>query len=114
MVLNLLDNAIKHSPAGGTVRLSLQSEAAGYRIVVRDTGTGIPPAVQPHIFERFVRADAARTRGGRRDGAGLGLAIARWVAEAHGGSLALVASGPHGTEFAATLPVTPPFQAPPV
>jgi heavy metal sensor kinase len=107
MVLNLLDNAIKHSPVGGTVFLSLRSEVTGYRIVVRDTGAGIPPAVQPHIFERFVRADAARTRGGRRDGAGLGLAIARWVAEAHGGSLSLVASGPQGTEFAATLPIAP-------
>lgn len=107
MVLNLLDNAIKHSPAGGMVRISLRRESADYGIVIRDTGEGIPPEVQPHIFERFVRADAARTRGGRRDGAGLGLAIARWIAEAHGGSLDLVKSGPCGTEFAASLPVSP-------
>lgn len=104
MVLNLLDNAIKHSHTGGTVRLSLRRTAGEYRIRVRDAGDGIPPEVQPHIFERFVRADMARTGGGRRSGAGLGLAIARWVAEAHGGRLDLTGTGPEGTEFGATFP----------
>jgi signal transduction histidine kinase len=67
---------------------------------VADTGHGIPPAEQEHIFERFVRLDPARHAGG----AGLGLAIARWIAEAHGGTLRLARSGPDGSEFVAELP----------
>ena len=109
LVLNLLDNAIKFSPAGGAVTVRLDRSGAVYRLEVEDTGPGVPPDLQPRIFDRFVRADAAR---GHDDdsltaGAGLGLAIARWIAEAHGGCLSLARSGPGGSVFVLTLPGSP-------
>jgi two-component system OmpR family sensor kinase len=106
MVLNLLDNAIKHTPAGGEVRLSLRLEEAKYLITVTDTGGGIPPEAQPNIFERFYRADKARARAqaGNGSGAGLGLAISRWIAEAHEGDLDLERSDETGSTFVASLP----------
>jgi two-component system, OmpR family, sensor kinase len=122
LLLNLLDNAIKHSPTGGTVTLSLARVADEYWIGVADEGPGIPPEAQAQIFERFFRLDKTRSRDGSTDtgGAGLGLAIARWIAEAHGGRLDLVRSSDAGTEFQVTLPVpsdgnaaTPPAAAVP-
>ena len=106
LMLNLLDNAIKHSPPGGTVTLSLVRGARDYRISVADQGPGIPPDAQAQIFDRFFRVDKTRSRTGATDtsGAGLGLAIARWIAEAHGGSLDLAGSTSAGTEFRVTLP----------
>ena len=105
MVQNLLDNALRHSPPGAAVRLTLECAGREYRISVADQGPGIPEEARPRLFERFFRADESRTRGGESaGGAGLGLSIARWVAEAHGGSLDLVRSGPEGTVFAAVLP----------
>ena len=106
VLLNLLDNAIKHSPAGGTVTLSLTRSAHEYHISVADTGSGIPGEAQSQIFERFFRADKTRSRegAGQTSGAGLGLAIGRWITEAHGGRLELVRSGPQGTEFRVSLP----------
>ena len=108
LMLNLLDNAIKHSPAGGTVTLSLTRVAREYWIGVADQGAGIPAEAHTQIFERFFRADRARSRDGTADtsGAGLGLAIARWVAEAHGGRLELVRSDASGSEFQLALPVS--------
>ncbi len=108
VLLNLLDNAIKHSPAGGTVTLALMRSAHEYHITVTDEGAGIPPDAQPHIFERFFRADKARSRssGDATTGAGLGLAIGRWIAEAHGGRLELVRSSSSGTEFLLALPLS--------
>jgi len=105
-VQNLLDNAMRHSPPGATVRLALECIAREYRITVTDQGPGIPADAQPRLFERFFRADGARTRdhAGSAGGAGLGLSIARWAAEAHGGRLDLVRSGPAGTVFAVILP----------
>jgi two-component system OmpR family sensor kinase len=103
MMLNLLDNAAKHTGAGGTVQVTLEVASDGVHITVQDSGGGIPAAARPHIFDRFYRADAARTRAG--GGAGLGLPIARWIAEAHGGSLDLTDTGPRGTTFAAVLPL---------
>jgi signal transduction histidine kinase len=75
-------------------------------LTVADTGEGIPLPEQPHIFERFYRVDKARSRNGTDagSGAGLGLSIARWIAEAHGGRLELVSSDEKGSVFAATLP----------
>lgn len=108
MFLNLLDNAIKHTPPGGIVRASLARQGGHYVIWVSDTGAGIPLEAQSHIFERFYRADKARSRAEAANGgggAGLGLAIARWVAEAHNGSLELVKSDPTGSTFIASLPV---------
>jgi heavy metal sensor kinase len=106
VLLNLLDNAIKHSSAGGTVTLALTRTAHEYHITVADEGAGISAEAQPHIFERFFRADKARSRtdGDATAGAGLGLAIGRWIAEAHGGRLDLVKSSGSGTEFVLALP----------
>lgn len=106
MLLNLLDNAIKHSPHGATVTVTLARTDRGYEMRVVDEGPGIPAEAQPHIFERFFRVDKARSRGERSatSGAGLGLAIARWVALAHGGTLDLTRSGPEGSEFLVVLP----------
>jgi len=107
MVLNLLDNAIKHTLPGGVVRIALERKSTTYAVVVSDTGTGIPLEAQPHIFERFYRVDKARSRaeasavGG---GAGLGLAIAKWTAEAHLGRLELQHSDSRGSTFVASLP----------
>jgi signal transduction histidine kinase len=125
MLLNLLDNAIKHTPAGGGVRVSLNQFEKRCELVVVDTGEGIPVEAQSHIFERFYRADKARSRSdvnpngangadeadeanGAGGGAGLGLSIAQWVAEAHGGTIRLVRSDPTGTVFAVTLPLRQP------
>jgi len=106
LVLNLLDNAIKHSPAGAQVNAGLAADEREYRVWVEDTGPGIPEEVRPHVFERFVRADRSRAREDDTltSGAGLGLAIARWIAEAHGGRLELVRSGPAGSSFELSLP----------
>jgi two-component system, OmpR family, sensor kinase len=109
MLLNLLDNAVKHTPGGGSVSVMLARSEAALTITVSDTGAGIPAEARPHIFERFYRVDKARSRaeaahaGG--GGAGLGLSIARWIAEAHGGSLELRRSeAAVGSTFVASLP----------
>jgi two-component system, OmpR family, sensor kinase len=106
VLLNLLDNAIKHSPAGATVTLSLARRGHEYHISVVDVGPGIPADAQSQIFERFFRADKTRSRegAGETSGAGLGLAIGRWIAEAHDGRLELVRSDARGTEFLVALP----------
>ena len=107
LLLNLLDNAIKYSPNGGNVTLSLKRIGREYRISVTDTGTGIPTEVQSQIFDRFFRVDKARAReeADQTSGAGLGLAIARWIAEAHRGRLELVRSDTRGSEFLVSLPI---------
>ena len=105
LIVNLLDNAIRYTPAGSTVRVDLDQAPVGCALSISDHGPGIPVDVQPHIFERFYRADAARTRReGADGGAGLGLALARWIAEAHGGHLTLARSSEAGTTFTALLP----------
>lgn len=111
LLMILLDNAIKYTPAGGEVRLSLDRDGAGacYRIAVEDTGPGIPSWAAERIFERFFRVDQVRTRTAEDDGgvrgAGLGLPIARFAAEAHGGSVNLDATGAGGSRFVVTLPI---------
>jgi len=112
LLVNLLDNAIKHAPPGSTVDVDLASDAHGHRLRVTDHGPGIPTEARSHVFERFFRADAAHARDtdSETGGAGLGLAIARWVAEAHGGSLSLVTTRAGETVFESWLPrktVTP-------
>ncbi len=110
MLLNLLDNAVKHTPGGGSVRVVLARSNGRLTITVSDTGTGIAEEAQPHIFERFYRVDKARSRAAAAQaggsGAGLGLSIARWIAEAHGGSLELRRSESAGSTFVASLPST--------
>jgi signal transduction histidine kinase len=107
LLLNLLDNAIKYSPAGSTVGMEMSRCDSEYHITVRDAGPGIPENAHDRIFERFFRADAARSTNESTvtSGAGLGLAIARRIAEMHGGRLELVASRPGRTEFRFVLPV---------
>lgn len=102
LTLNLLENAIKHTPSGGRVLLTLRREGDHAVIVVDDSGEGIPLSKRESIFERFVRLDEARDTSG---GAGLGLPIARWIAEVHRGTLSLVSSGPQGSQFVARLPL---------
>ena len=105
LMVNLLDNAVRYSPPRSTVRLDLEQAPGGYTLSVSDHGPGIPAEAQPHIFERFYRADTARARrGGGNGGAGLGLALSRWIAEAHGGHLTLARSSEAGTTFTAFLP----------
>ncbi len=110
MIINLLDNAIKYSPAGGNVRVTCLRRGPQYVLTVADTGSGVPPEAQSHIFERFYRADKARSRtedvdgGDAGSGAGLGLSIARWIAEVHQGQLELLRSDETGSTFVATLP----------
>jgi two-component system OmpR family sensor kinase len=107
LLLNLLDNAIRHSPEGGTVRVVMEDRGETVEVAVVDSGPGIPPEAQSHVFERFFRLDAARSRDGSNltTGAGLGLAIGRRIAEMHGGRLDLTMSQPGRTEFRLTLPV---------
>jgi heavy metal sensor kinase len=110
MLLNLLDNAITHTPSDGQVQLTLAREDGHYRITVTDTGGGIPADAQAHIFERFYQVEQARVRTATShgSGAGLGLAIARWIAQAHHGALTLVHSDATGSVFVATLPAPDP------
>ena len=107
LVLNLLDNAVKFAPAGSAVDVDLSSDDATGVVTVTDAGPGIPVEAQARIFERFYRADAARARvdATATSGAGLGLAIARRIAEAHGGRLELAESRPGRTTFRATVPL---------
>jgi heavy metal sensor kinase len=105
MILNLLDNAIKYTPPGGRVRIELGRADSRYTISIADTGPGIPLDAQPHIFERFYRADKARSRNGETGGggAGLGLSIASWIAEMHGGRITLARSDRQGSTFVISL-----------
>jgi len=107
MILNLLDNAIKYTGDGGRVDISCRATSAGCEVHIIDTGPGIPPELHSRIFERFFRADPARSRSGREGGAGLGLSIALWIAEAHHGRLELVRSDATGSHFAVYLPGPP-------
>jgi two-component system OmpR family sensor kinase len=105
LVINVLDNAIRYSPDGGAVRVALDRSGGTYSLSVSDQGPGIAPEVQPRIFERFYRVDAARTHGGAGDGgAGLGLALAKWIAHVHNGDITLAASSRLGSTFVMTLP----------
>jgi two-component system, OmpR family, sensor kinase len=104
MILNLLDNAIKYAAEGGRVDIGCRVAAVGFEIHITDTGPGIAPELHSRIFERFFRADPARARSGREGGAGLGLSIALWIAEAHHGRLELVRSDAAGSHFAVYLP----------
>jgi len=102
LLLNLVDNAIKYTPPSGHVTISLQSEGGWASIRVEDTGIGIPPEDQARIFQRFYRSAGARLRG--EGGAGLGLCIARSIAEAHGGRIELESTPGRGSTFTVFLP----------
>ena len=104
LLLNLVDNALTYTPPGGHVVLSLYVVEGQARLTVQDTGPGIPPAEVARIFERFYRLDRARSR--RSGGAGLGLAIARWIAEADGGRIGVQSPVGQGSTFTVVLPLS--------
>jgi heavy metal sensor kinase len=106
VVVNLLDNAIKYTPEGGAVSLSVHSTADAAILEVADTGVGIPPGDLQRVFDRFFRADS--TRALHPDGAGLGLAIVKSICNAHGGSVEAESSPGRGTRFTVTLPLAQP------
>jgi signal transduction histidine kinase len=102
LVLNLVDNALKFTPSGGAVAVSVAQERRAVALVVRDTGIGIPADALPHVFERFYRADAARSRS--QDGAGLGLSLVKWIVERHEGTIDVVSNPGHGTTVTVRFP----------
>jgi signal transduction histidine kinase len=101
LFLNVLDNAVKHSPRGTTVHVRGSRDNGAILIRVRDAGSGLPQGAQTRLFQRFYRGDNAQ-----RDGAGLGLAIAQAIAQAHGGSIRASNVDGGGAEFAVRLPIT--------
>ena len=104
LVMTLIDNACKYVDESGRIDVSLSTQGKRVRLSVRNTGVPISPEDLPYVFDRFYRADKARTSGA--GGHGLGLAIAQSIAEEHGGSLEVTSSEADGTEFSATFPVT--------
>ena len=105
LFLNLVTNAIKYTPRGGTVEITVHRDESVVRVAVRDTGIGIAAADLPFVFERFWRADRVRSRASERGGFGLGLAISHWIAQAHGGSLDVQSRLGRGSTFTVTLPL---------
>ncbi|RTK97079.1 MAG: two-component sensor histidine kinase, partial [Lysobacterales bacterium] len=106
VVGNLVDNALRHTPAGGRVEVSWEREGAELALRVADNGAGIAAEHLPRLFERFYRADTARDR--EHGGAGIGLAITRALVEAHGGTISVASAGPGtGAIFTVTLPLAP-------
>ncbi len=106
VIMNLLDNAIRYTHAGGHVQVSLSASASHAQLVVRDTGIGIAPEHLPHIFERFYRADPSRKRTGS-SGTGLGLAIVEWIVRKYAGSVMVSSQVGQGSCFTVVLPLTP-------
>lgn len=112
VLTNLLDNAVKYTPAGGTITVnsrlingtgSTGSSEEGIELTVSDTGIGIPEQDRPRVFERFYRVDKARSR--ELGGTGLGLAIVKHIVEGHGGQVWVEANQPHGSKFVVRLPI---------
>ncbi|GIV65573.1 MAG: two-component sensor histidine kinase [Bellilinea sp.] len=104
VILNLVANAINYTPAGGEVRLSLSKQGGQSCLKVEDTGPGIPPEDLPHIFDRFYRGDPSRKRT-ENSGFGLGLSIAKWIVDHHGGQIEVESQVGKGTRFTVGLPL---------
>ena len=107
MLSNLLDNAIKYTPCGGSVNVSVSENDNQVTLSVKDTGWGISPTDLPRIFERFYRCDQSRSQAG----IGLGLSLARAIARAHGGDITATSTLNHGSTFTVTLPKSLPSDA---
>ena len=103
LFLSILDNALKYTPPGGRVSLELRLENGQAIVEVADTGIGIDAKDLPHVFERFYRADQSRSREVR--GSGLGLSIAKWIAEIHGGAIEANSQPLQGSRFVVHLPL---------
>jgi signal transduction histidine kinase len=104
VIYNLVQNAIRHTPSGGSISLSTQVAPEGVRVEVADTGEGIAPEDLPHIFEQFFRGEKSRSR--ETGGAGLGLAIAKRIVEAHHGRIWVESQVGQGTRFRFVLPAS--------
>lgn len=111
MVSNLVSNAMKFTPAGGEVRVSLRPDAEGVELVVQDTGCGIATDHLPHIFDRFYRVPGRDASGPER-GLGLGLSFVAWIAKAHEGNVRVESTPGQGSRFIVSLPVSAPAQSP--
>src|SRR5215470_17056001 len=103
VIVNLVDNAIKYTPAGGLVGVKIRASNSHAVLEVNDNGVGIPPEALPHIFERFYRVDKARSR--QMGGAGLGLSIIKAIVTAHGGQVRVEGVEGKGSRFLVELPV---------
>jgi signal transduction histidine kinase len=113
LLLNLVTNAIKYTPRGGNVELAVVRKPGDeVAVSVRDTGIGISNADLPHVFDRFWRADRARSRASERGGFGLGLAISQWIVQAHGGTITVQSRLGRGSIFTVILPTTVTASAP--
>ena len=105
MTANLLSNAVKFTPNGGRVQVTLVTGNGDAELSVTDTGCGIPPELQPHVFDRFRTGDGSPTR--THGGLGLGLAIAKHIVDAHGGTIVASSDGAgHGATFSVHLPTS--------
>ena len=106
LFLNLLDNAVKYNRNGGSVSVAGETSNVHYRVQIADSGPGIASSEQPFIFDRFYRSDKSRNRilETETSGAGLGLAIAKWIAEIHDGKIDLISSSDAGSTFAVSFP----------
>ena len=107
---NIVDNALRHTAAGGSVHVAAGTDATAVTITVEDTGEGIAAEHLGHLFERFYRADGARDR--EHGGAGIGLAIAKAITEAHGGTITAASAGAgRGATFTVRLPLRAPMRS---
>jgi two-component system sensor histidine kinase SenX3 len=102
-LLNLLDNAIKHSPPQTTVSILLAKSSSEFQITIRDHGPGIPPSEHQRIFERFYRLGSELRR--ETQGVGIGLSIVKHIIESHSGKVLVQSEPPHGADFTLTLPI---------
>ena len=100
---SLIANAVKYSDSGGAIGIRSRREGDAVKVSIRDSGIGIPAESLPHVFDRFYRADPARSRDS--GGSGLGLSLARWIAEAHGGTIEVESAVGRGSTFTVTLPL---------
>jgi signal transduction histidine kinase len=101
---NLIGNALRHTAPGGEIKVDARRTGTGVEVSVLDSGEGIHPHDIPHVFERFYRGDASRSRNQGTGGAGLGLAIARGIVQAHGGNIHVESERGKGTRFAFEIP----------
>ena len=106
VLINLLSNALRHTPDGGVVNVSLTHEDNRVRVSVRDSGTGIPAAALPYVFDRFYRVDQGRARAADGSGSGLGLAVTQAIVQAHGGDIGISSPVGQGATIWFTLPST--------
>jgi heavy metal sensor kinase len=102
LLINLVDNALKFTPPGGSVAVSVTRDAAAVNLAVRDSGVGISSDALPYLFDRFYRVDSARSPS--QDGAGLGLSLVKWIAERHGGTIDVATRPGAGSTFTVSLP----------